>query len=362
MNHSHAHPSADTAPIPSARTAPIRTRTKLALLVVSAIAIVLAAPGVSPASSSAAESSSEAESALARASANREAAEDRLAAITAERDAMMAQLQGLDEDSAELTQDLVAARKAVREYAIAAYIDGGQTDVLKATLNAEQSAALAWRTNLVAGQTVSEAEAVDNYSALKDANEPERIAAATELDRLNSRVEEASNDAIQAAAHERDAENDLAAARQAEQAAAEAARAAEAEKARAAAASKAEASKAAPAQSSSSGSSSSSSKSTPAPSRSTPAPAPAPSSSSGSGNTSSSESATLARIRACESGGNYGIVSASGRYRGAYQFDYGTWGAMGGSGDPAAASPGEQDYRALLLLRARGSSPWPNCG
>ncbi|MSY22854.1 MAG: hypothetical protein F2668_07740, partial [Actinobacteria bacterium] len=35
---------------------------------------------------------------------------------------------------------------------------------------------------------------------------------------------------------------------------------------------------------------------------------------------------------------------------------------MGGSGDPAAASPSEQDYRALLLLRLRGTRPWPICG
>ena len=70
----------------------------------------------------------------------------------------------------------------------------------------------------------------------------------------------------------------------------------------------------------------------------------------------------LAAIRECESGGDYGAISASGTYRGAYQFDYATWAGVGGSGDPAAASPAEQDYRALLLLRQRGTRPWPNCG
>ncbi len=70
----------------------------------------------------------------------------------------------------------------------------------------------------------------------------------------------------------------------------------------------------------------------------------------------------LAGIRNCESGGDYGAVSASGKYRGAYQFDRQTWTAVGGSGDPAAASADEQDQRAAILYRRRGSSAWPSCG
>lgn len=70
----------------------------------------------------------------------------------------------------------------------------------------------------------------------------------------------------------------------------------------------------------------------------------------------------LASIRACESGGDYQAVDASGTYYGAYQFDFQTWGSVGGSGSPAAASPAEQDYRAALLYSQRGSSPWPVCG
>ena len=69
----------------------------------------------------------------------------------------------------------------------------------------------------------------------------------------------------------------------------------------------------------------------------------------------------LAAIRRCESGGNYQAVSASGRYRGAYQFDQRTWRSVGGSGDPAAASAAEQDARARILRSQRGSSPWANC-
>lgn len=72
--------------------------------------------------------------------------------------------------------------------------------------------------------------------------------------------------------------------------------------------------------------------------------------------------AVLKRIAACESGGNPRAISPDGTYRGKYQFDRQTWQAMGGTGDPARASEAEQDRRALALLRARGTAPWPACG
>ena len=71
--------------------------------------------------------------------------------------------------------------------------------------------------------------------------------------------------------------------------------------------------------------------------------------------------ATLARIAACESGGNPAAVSPGGRYRGKYQFSRATWRALGGTGDPAKAPEAEQDRRAAALLAARGTSPWPSC-
>jgi Transglycosylase-like domain/Putative peptidoglycan binding domain len=76
---------------------------------------------------------------------------------------------------------------------------------------------------------------------------------------------------------------------------------------------------------------------------------------------SRSTSATLARIAACESGGDPGAVSSSGRYRGKYQFSRATWRSLGGAGDPAGAPEAEQDRLAAKLLAARGTSPWPNC-
>ena len=72
--------------------------------------------------------------------------------------------------------------------------------------------------------------------------------------------------------------------------------------------------------------------------------------------------AALDAIAACESGGNPRAIGGGGRYRGKYQFDAGTWAALGGSGDPAAAPEAEQDRRAARLYARAGASPWPLCG
>lgn len=72
--------------------------------------------------------------------------------------------------------------------------------------------------------------------------------------------------------------------------------------------------------------------------------------------------AHLRAIAQCESGGNPRAISPGGKYRGKYQFDFGTWASVGGSGDPAAASEAEQDKRAMILYSRRGAQPWPVCG
>ena len=69
-----------------------------------------------------------------------------------------------------------------------------------------------------------------------------------------------------------------------------------------------------------------------------------------------------AALRRCESTDDYQAVNPSGTYRGAYQFDYATWQTVGGTGDPAAAPPEEQDARARELYARRGHQPWPECG
>lgn len=92
----------------------------------------------------------------------------------------------------------------------------------------------------------------------------------------------------------------------------------------------------------------------PAPARQRAASAPLPSGAGGGLN--------WAALAACESGGNPGAVSSTGKYRGLYQFSFATWAGVGGSGDPAAASAGEQTSRAQMLYARSGAGQWPECG
>jgi hypothetical protein len=68
----------------------------------------------------------------------------------------------------------------------------------------------------------------------------------------------------------------------------------------------------------------------------------------------------FARLRQCESGGNYAINTGNGFY-GAYQFDRGTWNGLGYAGTANQASPATQDAAAARLQAQRGWSPWPAC-
>jgi uncharacterized protein YabE (DUF348 family) len=69
-----------------------------------------------------------------------------------------------------------------------------------------------------------------------------------------------------------------------------------------------------------------------------------------------------AALAACESGGRPNAVSSTGTYRGMYQFSRATWAAVGGTGDPAAASAQEQTMRAQMLYDRSGAGQWPHCG
>lgn len=79
--------------------------------------------------------------------------------------------------------------------------------------------------------------------------------------------------------------------------------------------------------------------------------------------------AQLARLRACESGGNYRAVSSSGTYRGAYQFSRTTWNSVAATHypewrgvDPIDAPPYVQDAMTRALWAQMGRKPWPHCG
>ncbi|HEY3556211.1 MAG TPA: transglycosylase family protein [Kribbella sp.] len=72
-------------------------------------------------------------------------------------------------------------------------------------------------------------------------------------------------------------------------------------------------------------------------------------------------SGAWAKVANCESSGNPRAVNGAGYY-GLFQFDLRTWRSVGGSGNPANASAGEQLMRAKKLYAQRGASPWPVCG
>lgn len=65
------------------------------------------------------------------------------------------------------------------------------------------------------------------------------------------------------------------------------------------------------------------------------------------------------RLRMCESTNNYSNndTGRNGHY-GAYQFSFTTWAGVGGAGNPADASPAEQDMRARMLQARYGWSQW----
>ncbi|HUR13634.1 MAG TPA: transglycosylase family protein [Mycobacteriales bacterium] len=68
----------------------------------------------------------------------------------------------------------------------------------------------------------------------------------------------------------------------------------------------------------------------------------------------------FARLRQCESGGNYRINTGNGYY-GAYQFRPSTWRSLGYGGLPHRASPAIQDQAARRLQARHGWGQWPAC-
>jgi soluble lytic murein transglycosylase-like protein len=76
---------------------------------------------------------------------------------------------------------------------------------------------------------------------------------------------------------------------------------------------------------------------------------------------STSDGLNWTALARCESGGNPRAVSATGKYRGLYQFSTSTWASVGGQGDPIDASAAEQTARAQALYARGGAGQW-SCG
>lgn len=91
--------------------------------------------------------------------------------------------------------------------------------------------------------------------------------------------------------------------------------------------------------------------------------APAPTVPTTSSSTTASKGDVWWRLFGCETGHTYdpAIVSRTGKFRGAFQFDLATYQSNGGSGDPAADPYEAQLAVAKRLHAARGWHPWPTC-
>lgn len=286
-------------------------------------------PFLVPLSGAGASDLAQARAAVTRASAVRAEAEDRLARLEIEQTRLRAQLEAVSAEVGAITSQIVDAARTARSRAIDAYISGGTIEQISAVLDSAGASDASARTAILSNQADEAAAAAYRLQKLKEDNDPAVVALAGRIDDLERRIRQATSDVAQAAALEADAERALVVAE-----------AASTERARRMAETKALAS---------------------GRTVSRPSPqSPAPVSIASTGEDDMER--RWARLRDCESGGDYGIVSRSGRYRGAYQFDQRTWESVGGTGDPADASPEEQDMRARLLYQQRGARAWPHCG
>ena len=239
---------------------------------------------------------------LATARAHLDAAEARLVSLEQERLSIEADHQSLSDTQRGLARDLELALHDTEEFAVETYVAGGPNASLGEILGAHDVGDAMWRSEVLAGQTT---HGVERAATLRDLTTRADAAVrqiALRSDQNRRKVDAATLDRFFASVDNTRAEQLVVAQQRAGSALA----------------------------------------------------------------TDGADAVTLtdgwARLRNCESSGNYQAVSASGLYRGAYQFDLRTWQSVGGSGDPADAPSAEQDMRAELLYRNRGRSPWPVCG
>lgn len=262
---------------------------------------------------------------LDAATAARRQTELRLEELVASRAVLRERLATSSGELRAIATQIAQARALTRQRAVDAFIADGNGGQFVAILGSDRAEDAAARSALLLNQAEAAADAADLFVKLKEQNDPDVVRLGVEIDELDRQIAATQDDLLQAAAQEADAERALAEALSAERERSELARAAR---------------RTAPTNTG-----------RPRPRRPKPAP---PRGAVGSDK--------WAKLVQCESGGDYTIVSSTGRYRGAYQFDQRTWESVGGVGDPAAAPPAEQDLRARILFERRGARAWPHCG
>lgn len=297
-----------------------------AALAVAALWALDVAPSAGEGADEDARSVTTAQDAVERAEADRTRIEASLADLEAEREELLEDLGERDARRDRATHDLRRARRGARSLAVLAYMTADASPVALGRGDADD----VYRETLVRDGVGARRQAAAYYHDLRSQADDAVTQTTARLDDLEARIAAARADRNRAEDQVRAATTDL------EQARAEAERK-EAEAREAAAL----------------------------------AGLPDPASVSTAGGAAWTPIGSIsggptpgqwAQLRQCESGGNYRAVSPGGTYRGAYQFDLSTWRTVGGTGDPIAASPAEQDHRAQLLWQSRGHAPWPVCG
>ncbi|MEU9077902.1 transglycosylase family protein [Kitasatospora sp. NPDC048538] len=83
------------------------------------------------------------------------------------------------------------------------------------------------------------------------------------------------------------------------------------------------------------------------------------------GEASAASLSTWDKVAACESGGNWSIVSSNGLYYGGLQFSRSTWLAYGGGAYAPYANQASKQQQILVaekVLAGQGQGAWPRCG
>ncbi len=274
-------------------------------------------------------------------------ADSRYRQVAATAVALEEELRVLDRQSLSTVLAYEATLSRARELAVNAYVRGGASADLESFIDAEAASDVVLRRHLVTGPVDSAQQAAAELRTQRILVDSEARQIAAEVAAVGSQLADAHVGRQRAQAREQQAYAELLVA-------IEDLRVSEGEAAAAWAAEQAAAAQRQAEQD-----------------RLARTPSPNPGSGSGGGSpapfvpptpSNDDQAEAWAILLECESGGDYTAVSGNGLYRGGYQFSQGTWEGVGGVGDPAAASPAEQDYRARLLYERSGAGQWPLCG